>query len=159
MSATLVPAVKAHYPNMTPEQLDPAIRAEIRAWDAQTSESSFWDDVDAARALDPDWYENPNRSFGPRPGALHDTPQKLVAAYRAWTDATLPVEALFDALMRRAIPVHAKERDAERFAGALMRIIDAHPRRDELLKYGVEQAWHSGMFGSLLGKLGKAKRG
>ena len=31
MSATLVPAVKAHYPNMTPEQLEAAVRAEAIA--------------------------------------------------------------------------------------------------------------------------------
>src|SRR4051794_15491899 len=144
MSATIVPTVRAHYPDMTPEQLDAAIRAEIRAWDAQLGESSFWDDVDAARALDPEWHENENRSFGPNPGALYDTPQKLVAAYRRWRDATLPVEDLTEALMQRVIPIHAKPGDAEPIAAALMRIIDAHPRRDELLKYGVEQAWHAG---------------
>jgi hypothetical protein len=152
MSATLVPAVRAHYPDMPPEQLDAAIRAEVAAWNAQTAEPGFWDDVDAARALDPDWHENPNRSFGPSPGALYDTPQKLVAAYRAWQDATLPVEELVEVIMQRAIPARAKPGDAEVIAGTMMQMVKAHPRRDELLEYGVEQAWRAGL-------RGKAKRG
>jgi hypothetical protein len=152
MSATIVPVVKAHYPDMTPEQIDAAIRAEFRAWDAQSDEPGFWDDVDAARALDPDWHDNPDRSFGPSPGALYDTPQKLVAAYRAWQDATLPVEDLVEVIMRRAIPARAKPGDAEVIAGAMMQMVKAHPRRDELLGYGVEQAWRAGI-------RGKAKRG
>jgi hypothetical protein len=151
MSATIVPAVRAHYPDMLPEHLDAAIRAEIGAWDAQMGEPGFFKDLDAAAALDPDWYDT-RRGIGPNPGALHDTPQKLVAAYRAWQDATLPVEELVEVIMQRAIPARAKPGDAEVIAGTMMQMVKAHPRRDELLEYGVEQAWRAGL-------RGKAKRG
>ena len=146
MSETIVPAVRAHYPDMTPEQLDPAILAEVRAWDAQTGAPGFFKDLEAAVALDPDWYDN-GRSFGPRPGALHDTPQKLVAAYRAWQDATLPVDELIDVIMRRATPTRAKPGDAERYAGTMMQMVKAHPRSAEILKYGAEQARRAGLLG------------
>jgi hypothetical protein len=146
LSATLVPAVREHYPDMTCAQLDAAIRTEVTAWDRQMGQCSFWDDLHAARALDPDWYDD-GRRFGPNPGALHDTPQKLVAAYRAWTDATLPVADLVEAILQRATPVDARPRDAETIADTMMRIVYAHPRRDELLKYGVEQAWRAGKLG------------
>jgi hypothetical protein len=147
MSETIVPAVREHYPDMTPEQLEQAILAEVRAWDAQTGAPGFWDDVDAARALDPDWHENPNRSFGPSPGALYDTPQKLVAAYRAWQDATLPADELIDVIMWRATPARAKPEDARRYADTMMQIVNSHPRRDELMEYGVEQARRAGLLG------------
>jgi hypothetical protein len=147
LSATLVPAVREHYPDMTPEQLDAAIRAEVCAWDAQMGEPGFWDDLDAARALDPDWHDNPDRSFGPSPGALHDTPQKLVAAYRAWQDATLPADELIDVIMWRATPARAKPGDAERYAGTMMQMVKAHPRSAEILKYGAEQARRAGLLG------------
>jgi hypothetical protein len=150
LMAAIEPAVSAHYPDMTPEQRAAAIRAELVAWFAQLDEPGFFKDLEAAAALDPDWHDN-GRSIGPNPGALHDTPQKLVAAYRAWNDATLPVEDLFEVLMRRAIPRHAKPGDAESIAPALMQMVEAHPRRAELLKYGVEQARRAGL-------LGKAKR-
>jgi hypothetical protein len=151
MSATLVPAVRAHYPDMPPEQLKAAVRAEAIAWNAQLDAPGFFKDLKAAAALDPDWYDN-GRSIGPNPGALHDTPQKLVAAYRAWQDATLPVDELIDVIMWRATPTRAKPGDAERYAGTMMQMVKAHPRSDELLKYGVEQARRAGL-------LGKAKRG
>jgi hypothetical protein len=147
MSATIVPVVKAHYPDMTPEQIDAAIRAEFRTWDAQSDEPGFWDDVDAARALDPDWHDNPDRSFGPSPGALYDTPQKLVSAYRAWQDATLPVDELIDVIMWRATPARAKPGDAERYADTMMQMVKAHPRSAELLRYGAEQARRAGLLG------------
>ena len=145
--ASTFATIRAHYPDMTPEQIDAAIRAEFRTWDAQSDEPGFWDDVDAARALDPDWHDNPDRSFGPSPGALHDTPQKLVAAYRAWQDATLPADELIDVIMWRATPARAKPGDAERYAGTMMQMVKAHPRSDELLKYGVEQARRAGLLG------------
>jgi hypothetical protein len=148
MSATIVPAVREHYPNMTPEQIDTAIRAEFRAWDAQLGGKEFWADFDAAMALDPDWHENPDRSFGPNPGAFYDTPQKLVAAYRAWTDATLPVEDLVDGLTGRAFDARGINRrtfdpdrpgDVERVRVAMMQLIEAHPRHAELIDYAAEQ--------------------
>jgi hypothetical protein len=152
MSDVIVPTVRTHYPDMLPEQLEAAVRAEAIAWNEQLDGEEFWADFETAAALDPDWYETGNHSIGCKPGALHDTPQKLVAAYRAWQDATLPVEDLIKVIMRRATPARAKPGDAERFAGVMMQIVDAHPRRDELLEYGVEQAGRAGL-------LGKAKRG
>jgi hypothetical protein len=148
MSATIVPVVREHYPHMTPEQIDTAIRAEYRAWDAQLGGEEFWADFDAAMALDPDWYETENRSFGPRPGALYDTPQKLVAAYRTWTDAILPPDDLVDALTARAfdalgIKRHKFDPDRpgaiERVRRTMMQLIEEHPRGGELLDYAAEQ--------------------
>jgi hypothetical protein len=152
MMDAIVPMVRAHYPDMTPEQLGAVIRAEIMAWNAQMDERGFWADFEAAAALDPDWYETDRHSIGCRPGALHDTPQKLVTAYRDWLDKDLPVEDLVEALMQRAIPVHANPGEAKPITAALMRIIDAHPRRAELLSFAAEQARRAG-------KLGKAKDG
>src|SRR4051794_18645117 len=97
MENVLVPKGRAHYPDMPPEQLEAAVLAEVRAWDAQTDGDQFWADFDDAVALDPDWYETGNHSTSCRDGALYDTPQKLVAAYRVWQDATLPVEELLKA--------------------------------------------------------------
>jgi hypothetical protein len=48
----------------------------------------FWEDFHAAMALDPDWEEIDGRSYCWDPDALYDTPEKLVAAYRAWRDGT-----------------------------------------------------------------------
>jgi hypothetical protein len=146
MSATLVPAVREHYPDMTCAQLDAAIRAEVAAWDRQMGQCSFLKDLEAAAALDPDWYDD-GRSIGPKPGALHDTPQKLVAEYRRWRDKGMPVADLVEEIMQRATPADARPRDAETITDTMMRIIYAHPRRDELLKYGVEQAWREGKLG------------
>src|SRR4051794_35818508 len=80
LMAAIEPAVSAHYPDMTPEQRVAAIRAELVAWFAQLDERGFFKDLEAAAALDPDWHGN-RRGIGPNPGALHDTPQKLVAEY------------------------------------------------------------------------------
>jgi hypothetical protein len=132
MSDVIVPTVRAHYPDMLPEQLEAAVRAEAIAWNAQLDAPGFFKDLEAAAALDPDWYDT-RRGIGPNPGALHDTPQKLVAAYRAWQDATLPVEELVEVIMQRAIPARAKTGDAEVIAGTMMQMVKAHPRRDELL--------------------------
>ena len=161
MSDVIVPMDRTHYPDMLPEQLEAAVRAEAIAWNEQLDGEEFWADFETAAALDPDWYETSNHSIGCKPGALHDTPQTLVAAYRAWTDATLPVEELRDAVGQRAIDASGINRrtfDPDRpgaldpIADAVMQIIKAHPRRDELLEYGVEQAWRAGL-------RGKAKRG
>jgi hypothetical protein len=161
MMDAIVPTVRAHYPDMTPEQIDAAIRAEVVAWDTQLGGSEFWDDFDDAVALDPDWYETENHSTCCRPGALHDTPQKLVAAYRAWHDKDLPVEELVDVLTQRAIDasdINRRTFDPDRPGAvepirvAMMQIISAHPRGEELLAYADEQARRAG-------KLGKAKRG
>jgi hypothetical protein len=86
--ASTFATIRAHYPDMTPEQIVAAIRAEVDAWGAQLDEEDFWEDFDAAVALDPDWYETENHSTRCRPGAPYDTPEKLVAAYRAWRDGT-----------------------------------------------------------------------
>jgi hypothetical protein len=45
---------------------------------------NFWEDFRAAVALDPDWDWCPDDSFCCAPDVLYDTPEKLVAAYRAW---------------------------------------------------------------------------
>ena len=148
MSDVIVPMVRTHYPDMLPEQLEAAVRAEAIAWNEQLDGEEFWADFETAAALDPDWYETSNHSIGCKPGALHDTPQTLVAAYRAWTDATLPVEALHDAVVQRAIDASGTNRrtfdadrpgDVERVRVAMMQLIESHPRHDELLDYVVEQ--------------------
>jgi len=163
MADVLVPKARAHYPDMLPEQLEAAVRAEAIAWNEQLDGDQFWADFEVAAALDPDWYETGNHSTGCRDGALHDTPQKLVAAWRSWTDATLPVEELLDAVVQRAIDASSTNRrtfdanrpeDREPVADAMMQIIKAHPRRAELLGYAAEQGWRH-----LAAQRRKAKRG
>jgi hypothetical protein len=148
MADVLVPKARAHYPDMLPEQLEAAVRAEAIAWNEQLDGDQFWADFEVAAALDPDWYEAGNHSTGCRDGALHDTPQKLVAAYRAWTDAILPPDDLVDALAARAIDALGIKRstldpdrpgDVDRVRVAMMQLIEAHPRSGELLDYAVEQ--------------------
>jgi hypothetical protein len=166
MSDVIVPTVRAHYPDMLPEQLEAAVRAEAIAWNEQLDGDQFWADFEVAAALDPDWYETGNHSTRCRDGALHDTPQKLVAAYRAWTDATLPVEELLEALGQRAIDASGINRrtfnpdrpeDRERVRRAMMQLIESHPRHAELLDYAVEQGRRH--LADRRGKRGKAKRG
>jgi hypothetical protein len=149
MADVIVPKARAHYPDMLPEQLEAAVRAEAIAWNAQLDGEEFWADFEVAAALDPDWYETGNHSTGRRDGALHDTPQKLVAAYRAWQDATLPVEDLFEAVGQRAIDASGIDRrtlDPDRpevidpIADAMMQLIKAHPRSGELLTFSAEKA-------------------
>jgi uncharacterized protein (DUF433 family) len=80
--------IREHYPDMTSEQIAAAIRAEVDAWVVRLDEADFWDDFDDAVALDPDWYVSEDRCTCCRPGTLYNTPEKLVAAYRAWRDGT-----------------------------------------------------------------------
>jgi hypothetical protein len=86
--ASIFGAIRDRYPDMSSEQIAAAIRTEVDAWAAHVAELDFWDDFDAAVALDPDWYVREDRCTCCRPGAPYDTPQKLVAAYRAWRDGT-----------------------------------------------------------------------
>jgi hypothetical protein len=65
------------YPEMPEEQIVMELAEDL-------DQEEFWDDFDAAVALDPDWYVTENRSSRCRDGAFYDTPEKLVAAYRAW---------------------------------------------------------------------------
>jgi hypothetical protein len=166
MADVLVPKARAHYPDMLPEQLEAAVRAEATAWNEQLDGGEFWADFEAAAALDPDWYETGNHSTGCRDGALHDTPQKLVAAWRSWTDATLPVEELLDAVGQRAIDALGINRRTfnpdrpgaiERVRVAMMQLIESHPRSGELLDYAAEQGRRH--LAARCGKRGKAKRG
>jgi hypothetical protein len=156
MADVIIPKARAHYPDMLPEQLEAAVLAEAIAWNAQLDGDEFWADFEVAAALDPDWYETGNHSTGCRDGALHATPQKLVAAWRSWNDATLPLEELVDAITQRAIDASGINRrtfDPDRpevtapIKASVMQIIKAHPRRDELLGYAAEQAWRSGKLG------------
>jgi hypothetical protein len=148
MADVLVPKARAHYPDMLPEQLEAAVLAEAIAWNEQLDGDQFWADFEVAAALDPDWYETGNHSIGCKPGALYDTPQKLVAAYRAWTDAILPPDNLVDALASRAIDALGINRrtlnpdrpgDVDRVRVAMMQLIEAHPRSGELLDHANEQ--------------------
>jgi hypothetical protein len=166
MADVLVPKARAHYPDMLPEHLEAAVRAEAIAWNEQLDGDEFWADFEAAAALDPDWYETGNHSTRCRDGALYDTPQKLVAAWRSWTDATLPVEELYDAVVQRAIDASGTNRrtfdadrpgDVERVRVAMMQLIESHPRHDELLAYAIEQGRRH--LADRRGKRGKAKRG
>ena len=163
MADVLVPKARAHYPDMLPEQLEAAVRAEAIAWNEQLDGDQFWADFEVAAALDPDWYETGNHSTGCRDGALYDTPQKLVAAYRAWHDATLPVEELNEALGQRAFDALGINRRTfnpdrpgavERVSRVMMQLIEAHPRSGELLGYAAEQGWRH-----LAAQRRKAKRG
>jgi hypothetical protein len=157
MADVLVPKARAHYPDMPPEQLDAAVLAEAIAWNEQLDGDQFWADFDDAVALDPDWYETGNHSTSCRDGALHDTPQKLVAAYRAWQDATLPVDELLKAVGQRAIDASGINRrtfnpdrpeDLDPIAAAMMQLIEAHPRRDELQDYAAELGRREGKLGN-----------
>jgi len=79
----IIAAAGKVYPEMSRDQLELELAEDIE-------QEEFWNYLDAARALDPDWYENEDHSFGPRPGALYDTPEKLVAAYRSWIGEEIP---------------------------------------------------------------------
>src|SRR3954471_24896980 len=76
--ATLFGAIRERYPDMSSEQIAAAIRTEVDAWATHVAELDFWDDFDDAVALDPDWYVSKDRCTCRRPGALYDTPEKLV---------------------------------------------------------------------------------
>ena len=88
MLGAVFATIREHYPDMTSEQIAAAIRAEVDAWGVRLDEADFWDDFDDAVTLDPDWYVREDDSTCCRPGALYDTSQKLVTAYRAWRDGT-----------------------------------------------------------------------
>jgi hypothetical protein len=165
MADVLVPKARAHYPDMPPEQLEAAVRAEAIAWNKQLDGEEFFADLEAAAALDPDWHDD-RHGIGPNPGALHDTPQKLVAEYRRWLDATLPPDDLVDALTARAFDALGIRRrtfnpdrpgDVERVRVAMMQLVEEHPRSAELLDYALEQGLRQ--MDAQRGKRGKAKRG
>jgi hypothetical protein len=156
MADVLVPKARAHYPDMPPEHLEALVLAEAIAWNEQLDGDQFWADFEVAAALDPDWYETGNHSTSLRDGALHDTPQKLVAAYRAWHDATLPVEKLLKAVGQRAIDASGVNRrtfdpdrpgDVDPVATVMMQLMEEHPRRDELLTFAAEEARREGKLG------------
>jgi hypothetical protein len=86
--ASLFGAIRERYPDMSSEQIVAAIRTEVDTWAAHVAELEFWDIFDDAVGLDPDWYVSEDRCTCCRAGALYDTPEKLVAAYRAWRDRT-----------------------------------------------------------------------
>jgi hypothetical protein len=83
-----ISTIMEHYPDMTQAHIESAVAAEVNAWAARLDEADFWDDLDDAVVLDPDWYVGDDGSMCCRPGALYDTSQKLVAAYRAWIGKT-----------------------------------------------------------------------
>ncbi|MCH8998777.1 MAG: hypothetical protein IID48_11055 [Proteobacteria bacterium] len=63
-----------------------AILAEINGPD----QKEFWRLFDAAVEVDPFWHKTDDGRYRCKKGALHDTPEKLVAAYRTRDPATCP---------------------------------------------------------------------
>ena len=61
-----------------------AILAEINGPD----QKEFWRLFDAAVEVDPFWHKTDDGRYRCKNGALHDTPEKLVAAYRARDSAS-----------------------------------------------------------------------
>lgn len=63
-----------------------AILAEIDSPD----QKEFWRIFDAAVEVDPFWHKTDDGRYRCKKGAVHDTPEKLVAAYRARDPAARP---------------------------------------------------------------------
>jgi hypothetical protein len=108
---------------------------------------AFWRDFEAAVALDPYWDMREDGSATWKEGAIYDTPEKLVAAYRAGrlvrAEMTMPIADLIDEIGQRALEdcrIDASITDLSQLDGTMHRsVIDAflrrastHPRWEEM---------------------------
>jgi hypothetical protein len=110
---------------------------------------AFWYSLEAAVALDPDWSVSEEGHAVCREGATYDSPEKLVAAYRAgWIDDPRPVEDVVGKICLQAFRSHGVTLDnidhvddtTHQAVNELnIRIARVHPRRAEIQHFFAEK--------------------
>jgi hypothetical protein len=89
------------------EDIDVVQALRIAARRGNEQAIAFWDDLEAAVTLDPDWSVGEDGVAVPKQGATYDCPEKLVAAYRAGRlDDSMPIEDVLGSIRRRAFRFH-----------------------------------------------------
>jgi hypothetical protein len=110
---------------------------------------AFWYNLDAAVTFDPDWSVSEEGVAVCRKGAAYNTPEKLVAAYRAGRlDDPRPIENVIAEICLQACRTCGVDPDVvdvntmarRRVVEVSSRITDTHPRRKDIEEFFVEQA-------------------
>jgi hypothetical protein len=111
--------------------------------------TAFWHDLAIAVGIDPDWIVSEEDHAVCREGATYDSPEKLVAAYRAGRiDDPRPIETVVEKIILQAFRIHgltldnmdnADDTTRQSVNALTIRVARRHPRWTEIQHFFAEK--------------------
>jgi hypothetical protein len=111
--------------------------------------AAFWHDLAIAVELDPDWSVSEEYRAVCREGGTYDSPQKLVAAYRAGLiDDPRPIKTVVEKICLQAFRTHGitldniddvEDTTRQSVNARCVQIAQSHPRWEEIQEFFAEQ--------------------